>query len=321
LRPFACPTCSQLVFFENTACLNCGTELGFRWPTRELGALGGDTRCANFGTAACNWVPEVAGELCFSCRHTRTRPPDDDEQGLAALRRAEAAKRWLLFELGEFGLPTDGLAFDLLSSAARPVTTGHANGVVTIDLAEADDPHRERMRQELGEPYRTLLGHFRHESGHFYWTVLAPEEARRERCRALFGDEREDYQAALDRHYAEGPPEGWQDRYVSAYATMHPSEDWAETFAHLLHLRDTLQTAAAYGVRVGGPDLPAGGAFAAAPRDPDASFDELISDWLALTYALNAINRSMGRDDLYPFVLAPAVVDKLRLVHELMGEA
>ena len=119
---------------------------------------------------------------------------------------------------------------------------------MTIDLAEADDPHRERMRQELGEPYRTLLGHFRHEVGHFYWTLLAPDEARRDRSRALFGDEREDYQAALDRHYAQGPPHDWQDRHVSAYATMHPAEDWAETFAHLLHLRDTLQTAAAYGV-------------------------------------------------------------------------
>jgi hypothetical protein len=252
---------------------------------------------------------------------TRTRPADDDEQGLAALRQAEAAKRRLVFELGELGLPTDGLSFDLLSSAAQPVTTGHADGAVTIDLAEAEDPHRERMREELGEPYRTLLGHSRHESGHFYWTVLAPDETRRERCRRLFGDEREDYQAALERHYAEGPPPDWQDRHVSAYATMHPAESWAETFAHLLHMSDTLQTAAAYGVRAAGPDLPAGGAFAAAPREGDVSFDELIADWLALTYALNAINRSMGHDDLYPFVLAPAVVEKLRLVHELMGEA
>jgi hypothetical protein len=321
MRAYACPTCSQLVFFENTACLNCGTELGFRWAARELGALDGDARCANLETAACNWLPERPGELCFSCRLTRTRPADADEQGLAALRRAEAAKRRLLFELGELGLPVDGLAFDLLSSAGQPVTTGHADGVVTLDLAEADDPHRERMRRELDEPYRTLLGHFRHEVGHFYWTVLAPDEERRGRCRELFGDERADYQAAMDRHYAEGPPDDWQDRHVSAYATMHPSEDWAETFAHLLHLRDTLQTAAAYGVRVDGPALPAGGAFAAVPGDGSAaSFDELISDWLALTYALNAINRSMGRDDLYPFVLAPAVVEKLSLVDELMRE-
>jgi hypothetical protein len=327
MRAFACPNCSQLVFFENTACLNCGTELGFRRPERELGALAAP-RCANFETAACNWVVERPGELCFSCRLTRTRPADDDDAGLARLRRAEAAKRRLLFELGELNLPIpqrtgqeNGLVFDLLSSEQQPVTTGHAEGVVTLDLAEADDPHRERVRQELGEPYRTLLGHFRHEVGHFYWTVLAPDEERRARGRMLFGDERDDYAAALDRHYAQGPPDGWQDRHVSAYASMHPAEDWAETFAHLLHMRDGLQTAAAYGVGVRGPLLPAGPLLAAAPRDEPADFEEIIADWLALTYALNAINRSMGRDDLYPFILAPAVVEKLRFVHDLIGEA
>jgi hypothetical protein len=317
MRAFACPNCSQLVFFENTACLGCGTELGFRWPDRELGALTGP-RCANVETAACNWVAEQPGELCFSCSLTRTRPADDDAKGIAALRRAEAAKRRLLFELGELGLPLEGLSFDLLSSVGQPVTTGHADGVVTLDLAEADDPHRERMRQELGEPYRTLLGHFRHEVGHFYWTVLAPHE---ERARSLFGYEGADYAAALERHYEQGPPEGWQEEHVSAYATMHPSEDWAETFAHYLHMRDTSQTAAAYGVQLRGPDVPGGGAFAAAPRVDSASFDEIIAGWLSLSYALNAINRSMGREDLYPFVLAPAVVEKLRLVHALVSEA
>ena len=320
MRAFACPTCSQLVFFENTACLNCGTELGFRWPERELGALDGP-RCANVMTAACNWIADSAGALCFSCGLTRIRPADNDADGLVALRSAEAAKRRLLFELGELGLQIEGLGFELLSSVWEPVTTGHANGVVTLDLAEADDPYRERMRQELGEPYRTLLGHFRHEVGHFYFTVLAPDEQRRERARALFGDERAGYQEALDRHYAAGPPDGWQEKHVSAYATMHPSEDWAETFAHYLHMRDTSQTAAAYGVEVRGPDVPAGGAFAASPREEPASFDEIVAEWLSLGYALNAINRSMGRDDLYPFVLAPAVVEKLRIVHELVSEA
>ena len=320
MRAFACPTCSQLVFFENTACLNCRTELGFRWPERELGALHG-ARCANLETAACNWVAGGPGELCFSCGLTRTRPADEDADGLAALRSAEAAKRRLLFELGELGLPIDGLSFRLLSSASQPVTTGHANGVVTLDLAEADDPHRERMRQELGEPYRTLLGHFRHEVGHFYFTVLTPDEERRERVRALFGDERADYQAALDRHYSEGPPAGWQEGHVSAYATMHPAEDWAETFAHYLHMRDTSQTAASYGLELHGPDLPTGDAFAASPGDAPATFYEIVAAWLSLSYALNAISRSMGRDDLYPFVLAPAVVEKLRLVHELASEA
>jgi hypothetical protein len=238
---------------------------------------------------------------------------------------AEGAKRRLLFELGELGLPVGAeLRFDLLSSARGPVTTGHADGLVTLDLAESDDAHRERMRQELGEPYRTLLGHFRHEVGHYYWTVLAPDEPRRERARALFGDERADYAAALERHYAQGAPPDWSERHVSAYATMHPAEDWAETFAHYLHIRDTLQTAAAHRVRVLGPEAVARvgpvDALVSVPREEPRAFDEILQSWLPLTYALNALNRSMGRDDLYPFVLTEPVVAKLALVHDLVGE-
>ena len=123
------------------------------------------------------------------------------------------------------------------------MVTGHADGVITLDLAESDDVHRERRRAELGEPYRTLLGHFRHEIGHYYWPILVERAGALERCRALFGDERADYGEALERHYADGPPADWAERHVSAYATMHPWEDWAETFAHYLHIRDTLQTA------------------------------------------------------------------------------
>ena len=204
----------------------------------------------------------------------------------------------------------------------EPVTTGHADGVVTLDLAEADDPHRERMRQELGEPYRTLLGHFRHEVGHFYFTVLAPDEQRRERARALFGDERAGYQEALDRHYAEGPPDGWQEKHVSAYATMHPcrglGRDLRALPAHARHLADggRVRSRGARAGRAGRRRL---------RREPAGRAGELRRDRRRAgsrsSYALNAINRSMGRDDLYPFVLAPAVVEKLRLVHELVSEA
>jgi hypothetical protein len=330
MRAFACQVCGQLVFFENTACLHCGSELGFEWQEREL--LPAGTRCAGFETTGCNWLVERLGELCFSCALTRTRPADGDEAGLAALRSAEAAKRRLLFELGELELPLEGrrsrdggLAFDLLSSRHEPVSTGHAGGVITLDLAETDDPHRERMRHELGEPYRTVLGHLRHEVGHYYWGILALESEWREKGRALFGDEREDYAAALDRHYRDGPPPDWRQRFVSAYATMHPAEDWAETFAHYLHLRDTLQTAAAYGVQVRGPHAVAGlrarGELASQPGGDPRDFDELLADWLPLTYALNALNRSMGHDDLYPFVLAAPVVEKLALVHELVSRS
>ena len=272
----------------------------------------------------------AAGGLCRSCRLTRTRPRDDDAEGLVAFAKAEAAKRRLVFQLDEIGLPIvtrqdapdSGLAFDLLSSRSAPVTIGHDSGLVTLDLAESDDAYRERTRHDLGEPYRTLLGHFRHEVGHYYWTVLVEEAGHEDPFRSLFGDEREDYGEAIARHYDRGAPQRWSERYVSAYATMHPWEDWAETFAHSLHIRDTLQTAAAFGLLVAGPlDERTGRrnpALATIPL-PDGvdadSFDAVISDWLPLTYALNAVNRSMGRDDLYPFVLAPVVIDKLTYVH------
>lgn len=345
MRTFACQNCGQLVFFENTNCLNCGAALGFEWDERELltlreadgdaqldrfdGEPGSFFRCSNVGTAACNWLVREPRELCASCRLTRTRPADHNTVGMAELARAEHAKRWLLFELGELGLPVEGyrdrdggLAFDFLSSAEMPVTTGHAAGVITLDLAESDDARREARRQQLREPYRTVLGHLRHEIGHYYGPILAADEPARERARALFGDERGDYDAALERHYEHGPPADWTERFVSAYAAMHPAEDWAETFSHYLHIRDTLQTAAAYRVSVLGPEAAAGMAgreLASTPRQGPRPFDQILREWLPLTYALNALNRSMGRDRLYPFVLPPAVVEKLEFVHELVA--
>jgi hypothetical protein len=345
MRTFACKNCGQLVFFENTSCLHCGAALGFERGERELltlrsaangealdrldGEPGSFFRCANAGIAGCNWLVAETGELCASCRLTRTRPADDGPGDIAELGRAEAAKRWLLFELGELELPIEGyrdreggLAFDLLSSAGRPVTTGHANGVITLDLAESDDARREARRQQLREPYRTVLGHLRHEIGHYYWPILVADEQPHERARGLFGDQRADYAEALDRHYQDGPPPDWASRFVSAYAAMHPAEDWAETFSHYLHIRDTLQTAAAYRLRVLGPEavagLPPGRDLSSAPRDGRQSFEEILGEWLPLTYALNALNRSMGRRELYPFVLPTPVVEKLGFIHELV---
>jgi hypothetical protein len=323
VRSFRCPRCRQLVFFENSACLRCGLRLGYDPVAGRLVAAEGRTRCANAELAACNWIAPRPGALCLSCRLTRTRPADDDPEALAAFAETEGAKRRLVAQLLELGLPLQswadrpgGLAYDLLSSRDEPVVIGHQDGVITIDLAESDDPHRERVRQEMGEPYRTMLGHLRHETGHYYWTVLVEGTPHLDRFRALFGDERADYAAAVDRHYAEGPPPNWADAHVSAYATMHPWEDWAETFAHYLHIRDTLQTAAAYGIRVDAADA----TLSAAPAEVDADaepFDAVLAEWLPLTYALNAVNRSMGRDDLYPFVLSPPVVEKLSWVHRL----
>jgi len=341
VRSFACDVCGRLVFFENSACVHCGSALAFSRELERVVALDGSGRflgpratsqrvCANLDLAGCTWLVDDVGEpaLCDCCRLTRTRPADDDVVGLRAFARTEAAKRRLVFQLDTLRLPVvgrdvdpeHGLAFDLLSSATQPVVTGHDDGLITIDLAEGDDGYREAVRVRLDEPYRTLLGHLRHEVGHYYWGVLVREERLAE-FRAIFGDERADYAAALADYYA-APPGEWGTGFVSGYATAHPWEDWAETFAHYLHIRDTLQTASAYGLWVGGPDAPVRPdpdvALAALPSEEADTIEDVLAMWLPLTYALNQVNRSMGREDLYPFVLAPPVVDKLGYVHRLV---
>ncbi|MDO8211139.1 putative zinc-binding metallopeptidase [Conexibacter sp. CPCC 206217] len=327
MRNFSCPHCRHVVYFDATSCVNCATAVAFDPGARAIVRASSGSPCANARIAGCNWVGRAPGALCESCAYTRTRPADGDVAGLAAFALVEAAKRRLLFELIELGLPLrrfsdgpGGLGFDLLSSAYEPVTTGHQDGIVTVDLAEAEPSYRERMRVQLGEPYRTLLGHLRHEVGHWYETVLVAEGSpQQEACRRIFGDERADYQAALDRHYAHGAPRDWRERFVSAYASMHPWEDWAETFAHYLHINDALRTAAAWGVRVDGPaaGLAEQQPLQSDPPDADGDISELLEAWIPLTLALNAINRSMGVDDLYPFVLGPAVQRKLTFVDQL----
>jgi hypothetical protein len=333
VRAFTCPDCSSLVPFESTRCLVSDTDLGYSRRDRAMLALhhgrtaDGLVRCANADLAACNWLVDAPG-LCDCCRLTRTRPADDDTAALPMFARTEAAKRRLLYQLDDLGLPVvgreddpdGGLAFDLLSSAHENVVIGHASGVVTIDLAEGDDGYREQVRVRLAEPYRTMLGHLRHETGHWYWEVLVDRPGNTDAFRALFGDETLSYADAIEQHYAGEPPAGWADAYVSTYATMHPWEDWAETFAHYLHIRDTEQTAAAYGLVVEGPDAqaPPEAPLEAVPSEQPATFDEIVETWLPLTYALNAVNRSMGAQDLYPFVLAPKVLEKLRFVHDLV---
>ncbi|MEX1178374.1 MAG: putative zinc-binding metallopeptidase [Nitriliruptor sp.] len=330
MHAFTCGRCGQLVFFHNSVCLRCDAPLGFD-PERLRMVVVADEerRCIHTVTAGCNWLAAAPGEACASCRLTRTRPADGDVDALAAFAAAEAQKRRLVFNLRSIGLhlePRDevagtGVAFDLLASDQQPVTTGHAAGVITLDLAESDDVHREQVRALMREPYRTVLGHFRHEIGHHLFTVIVTPDDLGE-VRERFGDERADYQAALDRHYEHGAPTGWEAEHVSEYATMHPAEDWAETFAHYLHIRATLETAAAYRLRVDGPTVEGGDAFAADPASVDpASLAALIETWLPLSYALNAVSRSLGDGDLYPFVLPPAVIAKLDLVHRLVQRA
>jgi hypothetical protein len=331
MRDFFCPICGQRLTFENSRCLKCHNEIGFDPDARAFAPLAGLTasvdgrrarRCANVDIAGCNWLASVESPwgLCKSCALTRTRPADSDTAALAAFVEAEAAKRRLVFELTELGLaprgrdvdPGRGVCFDLLSSSNEPVVTGHADGVITLDLAESDDVHREQLRVSMAEPYRTLLGHFRHEVGHYFFTVLVDRTDDHASFEELFGDPDADYQAALDRHYHDGPPSDWQSTFISAYATMHPAEDWAETFAHYLHIRDTLDTAAAFAFAPA--DVALSNALAG-----DAGFNRLISVWLPLSWSLNMINRSMGHQDLYPFVLPPTALDKMRLVHQLVA--
>ena len=327
MRAFTCPVCRHLVVFESLSCLHCGTLLGFDWGVREIVRLRNEAECANREIASCNGLTGASG-YCASCALTRIRPADDDADGLERFVKAESAKRRLIFEMLELGLPVvgyrdraRGLAFAMLNSRRGEVTTGHADGVITLDLAEADDAHREWLREQMHEPYRTLLGHMRHEIAHYYEPILCPENSpARARYRELFGDERADYQRALDRHYEHGPPEDWPYRFVSAYASTHPFEDWAETFAHYLHIRDALQTSVAYGVIVNGPaifnvDEAPLYSFPAANAD---GIQGLLDAWLPMTYALNAINRSMGAADLYPFIIRPAVIEKLAFIHHLV---
>ncbi|OBI11222.1 MULTISPECIES: putative zinc-binding metallopeptidase [unclassified Mycobacterium] len=338
MRDFHCPNCGQRLAFENSECLSCGSALGFSLEQMALlvitrgddsehaGAVDADDYqlCANLHLAECNWlVPRNdAGGLCTSCALTLERPNDNDADGLAAFARAEAAKRRLIAELHELKLPIVGrdrdpdygLGFRLLSSAHEKVFTGHENGVITLDLAEGDDVHREQLRVEMDEPYRTLLGHFRHEVGHYYfYRLITPSQDNLARFNELFGDPDADYQEALDRHYRDGAPEGWQESFVSSYATMHPAEDWAETFAHYLHIRDTLDTSAWCGL------APASATFDRPNLGPSA-FPNIIELWLPLSWSLNMVNRSMGHDDLYPFVLPVAVLDKMQFIHDAIDE-
>ena len=363
MRAFVCKRCRELVPFENRACANCGVLTGFDPVSSELEALeysgahlvplgqGQGPRwacCARCELVQCNWLVPATGapQTCLSCRLTGNLPPDRDNAYRRAFTKAELAKRRLVFQLHQLRLPIidreqdprRGLSFQLLA-ADRHVVTGHENGVIAIDLNETDDSFREQTRAQFGEPYRTLLGHFRHEIGHYYWEILvakrfqadglsADSVSLRAEARRLFGDDTEDYAGARQRHYANGARRDWGDRYVSAYAAMHPLEDWAETFAHYLHIWDAVQTAASFGVLVVGPVDDRTGrrdpAKASVPSEDTASlegFDAVIADWSPLTLALNALNRSLGKDDLYPFELPPAVTAKLAFVHRVITAA
>jgi len=347
MRLFKCQECGQTVFFENRTCEQCGHALGYLPKAMQSVALvreGDDfvpvkgrhlkfRYCANAAQDACNWLIPVdsPGRFCDACRHNRTIPDLTAGNNLLAWKRMEFAKHRLFYTLIALRLPLKnlvdapehGLAFDFLADvpgAGPKILTGHEEGLITINLNEADHAERERLRTEMGEPYRTLLGHFRHEVGHYFWNVLVRDAGRLEACREVFGDDTQDYAAALKRHYAEGPPAGWDQNYISAYATAHPWEDFAETWAHYLHIVDTLETASAFGLRIHPAATRNRALHADIDFDPHhaASVQALIEAWLPLTFAVNSLNRSMGQPDLYPFVVSAGVVRKLQFIHEVV---
>ncbi|MEJ8571682.1 putative zinc-binding peptidase [Microbaculum marinum] len=350
MKLFQCQNCGQPVYFENVACERCGARLGFRTEDMQMYALVQDAGshwrpaagpsealrfCANAGHGACNWLVPAgsASDFCIACAPNRTIPDLSDELNLQHWRKLEASKRHLFYSLLRLGLPLNDeaaapgteLAFELIGDTDpdTPVLTGHADGLITINLAEADDAEREARRTAMGEPYRTLLGHFRHEIGHYYWDRLVRDGGRLESCRAMFGDERRDYQQALADNYEKGPPDDWRERFVSSYASAHPWEDFAETWAHYLHIIDTLETAEAFGLRTR-PNIPNGETLGhTVTFDPydDVPFDKIITAWLPLTVAVNSLNRSMGQPDLYPFVLPPPTIGKLEYIHRLVHGA
>jgi hypothetical protein len=345
MKIFHCDHCQGLVFFENVRCVTCGHALAYlpdagivaslergadgTWRARNAVAQGWEYRlCRNYDQAnVCNWAVAKGDkhELCVSCRLTRVIPDLKVAGNREAWYKLEVAKRRLVYGLLGLRLPVRskeedgaGLAFEFLAdSGAGTLRTGHENGVVTINVAETNDAWREWTRNQLNEPYRTVLGHFRHESGHYYWDRLIKNGGRLEAWRKLFGDEQRDYTQALQEHYTNGAPANWQERFVSEYASAHPWEDWAETWAHYLHMVDTLEMAGACGLTLQPwrPDEPQ-----LLQRDPGlGTFEQMMREWPALTYVLNNLNRGMGLPDGYPFALSEGAMGKLRFVHDAIA--
>ena len=272
--------------------------------------------CANRTVIGCNWSAEAHHTYCFSCRLTRTTPYLGTTRNVLLWRRVEQAKRRLVYDLQRLKLPMRNgnrqISFDILSEegGVMPVMTGHLNGLITLSLSEADDAEREARRNSFREPYRTLLGHFRHEIGHYYWDMLIASTKLQPPFRLLFGDERQDYQALLQQYYARADRSYNRQGYISEYATSHPWEDWAESFAHFLHIVSTLDTSSALPLAL---DARAHQTLIDPYREKD--FDALLSSWTTVSYAMNELNRSMGLGDAYPFQLSPAVRGKLHFVH------
>ena len=308
--------CGQQVYFENHRCTRCGRKLAFDPASLSMASEpepgAGLPFCPNReGASRCNWLsdPGSATGTCIACRSSETIPDLSKPENRGRWRKLEQAKRRLIYDLLSLGLPVDASRLRFVfkeDQRTNPdvheehVSIGHSQGVITINAAEADDVFREQMRQLMNEPYRTLLGHFRHEAGHFYFDLLV-DEALRDETRRLFGDESVGYDEALRRHYRDGPRQGWEQHFITSYASAHPAEDWAEIFAHFLHIRSALETAGDNGL--------------IAVADPD----DWQHDFIALATRLNDVMRSLGLGDAYPFVITATVAEKIDLVRRAIS--
>jgi hypothetical protein len=338
MKVFHCQ-CGAPLFFDNSVCLTCGRELGFLPDALEMVALeraesdagsgsadyltpyGSYRKCQHYvNEGVCNWMlpSSSEAELCQACELNNVIPDLSKPENNALWLEVEKAKRRLIYSLNRLHLPVvskskdpvAGLSFDIKADEGNNrVLTGHNDGLITLNLGEADAAAREKIRLAMKERYRTLLGHFRHEIGHYYWDVLVRDTPALGPCRALFGDDQLDYAEALKHHYSTPPAPNYASTFISHYAASHAWEDFAETFAHYLHMVDTLETAEQFGF--------AGKHLDEASRD----FEGLMEEWYKLTVALNSLNRSMGLPDAYPFAIAPAVKEKLGFVHRLIQDA
>ncbi|MBB6326409.1 hypothetical protein FHS59_002037 [Algoriphagus iocasae] len=346
MKIFECGHCFHPLYFENSSCEKCGNHVGFSvkdldlksfdspFPSLEINDEKGKfTYCGNYKFGVCNWLipQDENSEFCLACSLNRTIPDLSDQENFEKWKKLESAKHRLVYQLLKLGLLNTknstekpiSLMFDFIAKQGNDkINTGHQNGLITILLSEADSVHREYMRKQMSEQYRTLIGHFRHEVGHYYWDqLIAGQEENLQEFRRIFGDEQLDYGQALNSHYQNGAPQNWQQSFISQYATAHPWEDWAETWAHYLHIMDMSETAFYFGVTVN-PRIKDESVKGKIPTDPYEinGFDEIYETWAPVSFAINSLNRGMGIPDAYPFVVSPVVLEKMKFIHQLISQ-
>lgn len=345
MKIFQCGHCNSSVFFENYSCDNCGHLTGYRASDRKMLTFSPDIDtlvsdrghdeykyCKNKEYHVCNWVlpKDDSEDYCSACQLNRTIPnlsnPKTDNYD--NWRNLEIAKHRLIYQLQKFNLllPSKlqhdhGLCFDFVAEQSDgKLMTGHANGVITILIKEGNSVLREQARKDMVEPYRTLVGHLRHEVGHYFWNQLVRDHPTvLDKFRNIFGDESQDYSEALKTYYKGGAPKDWQKSFISTYATSHPWEDWAETWTHYLHIMDMVETAYFFRINVN-PKIKTKALKTKVSFDPytKQNFDVIVQKCVPLSLAVNSINRAMGIPDVYPFVISPAIIEKLRFVHHLL---